>query len=83
MKDIYDKRKTRTIREYLGLSAEWCKDYFNEWKPDIFRAIDFAKQYNYEYILQSDYGLYTETDTVIKGKFNGIIVYEIIKDLEE
>jgi hypothetical protein len=77
--DIYDKRKIKSIKEYLGLSADWCNQYFREWKQDIFRALDYARKHNYEYILESDYWFYTETRTEIIKNFNGVIVYEILE----
>lgn len=78
--DIYDKRKTNTIKNYLGLCPEWCNEYFKKWKKDIFEALEFARKYNYEYILESDYNTYTETETEIIKNFNGVIVYKIIKE---
>ena len=76
---IYDKRKTKAIKEYLGLSEEWCKQYFNEWKKDIFNAIDYARKYNYEYVLSADYGTYTEDFCELVKDFNGIYVYKYNK----
>ena len=80
MRDIYDKRKINSIKEYLQIGAKWCNKYFREWKKDIFRAIDYARKYNYEYILECDYPFFTEEKTEIIKNFNGIIVYKIIED---
>jgi hypothetical protein len=75
MRDIYNIENEDAIREYLGLDAEWCKDYFNQWKPSIKKALTKAKELGCEYILSCDYGIYAPDNSEFICDIEGIILY--------